>query len=471
MLYSNDEESDSASSSSNYYPHSRGKGGRGLGKGYNVNSYNNNDSTDRSRTTNTEKKSEAMTEKSTILPKHLNVPYRGLIDQLIFAPRPNRADLTHICFHHLRHNRLAEARKYHAAVSEHMDEQQDVVDDGELRLQIDYIAAYLDLFGDGHTATLSGTHEYAVARRIADKYQDYPILHWRTKFTEIRELFEHATPLTTDGLTQEVLAHGSAEAGGIVQQGGGLHIASARLELDVKGNSLAIAWHPGKVCTEVSKQVLVYYYAMDIEVIFSRDPFANQNRISPHLLVNRPTVESTISLPAPASNTALTTHDTAPYALTVNIPQHLTGTPLVVQLRDPASDLECTRTYLGSSALVVHALQQEGSLRVYEKISRSADAGVHADKRARTESGSPAPTHDLFQPLGGCYVKVFCKSGSGVAFYKDGYTDVAGYFNYVALVGSENQIPSITAFALLVLASNKGAVKLMVPLLLLSLSL
>jgi hypothetical protein len=316
------------------------------------------------------------------------------------------------------------------------------------------------LFGEGYTATPSGTQDFAVARRITDKYQNYPILHWRNKFDEIRKRFESAKPLTIDGITKQVLAHG-AEAGGIVQQGGGLHIESARLELDVKGNSLEIAWHPGKACTDASKQVLVYYYAMDIEVIFSRDPFANQNRISPHLLVNRPTVENLIELPAPV-HLAASTHDAAPYALTVNIPQHLIGTPLVVQVRDPASDLECTRTYLGSSALVAHAIQQEGSLRVYEKIS-AIEAGVHADKRARTESGSPAsPSHDMFQPLGGCYVKVFCKSSSGVVFYKDGYTDVAGYFDYVARVDSENQIPSITAFAILVLASNKGAVKLLV---------
>eukprot|EP00026_Physarum_polycephalum_P000988 Phypoly_transcript_00989.p1 GENE.Phypoly_transcript_00989~~Phypoly_transcript_00989.p1 ORF type:complete len:1232 (+),score=279.53 Phypoly_transcript_00989:210-3698(+) len=442
----------SSSSSNSYY--GRGKGGKGLGKGsYYNNSNANNDQ---------KKKKEEVTEKSAILPSPLQIPYRALIDQLLFAQRPTRADLAHICFYHLRANRLAEARRYYAAVQEHMDDAQDIPDAGELRLQVDYIAAYLDLFGDGHHAgTPSGTQDFAVARRIVEKYQNYPILHWRNMFDEIRKRFESAAPLTIDSITQQVLAHGSAETGGIVQQGGGLQIASARLELDVKGNSLAIAWHPGKACADTSKQVLVYYYAMDIEVIFSRDPFANQNRISPHLLVNRPTVESTIELPAPAAQPAATSHDAAPYALIVNIPHHLAGTPLVVQVRDPASDLECTRTYLGSSALVAHAVQQDGTLRVYEKIS-AADAGVPAAKRARTESGPASPAQDLFQPLGGCYVKVFCKSSSGVVFYKDGYTDVAGYFDYVARVDSENQVPSISAFAILVLASNKGAVKLLV---------
>ena len=57
------------------------------------------------------------------------------------------------------------------------------------------------------------------------------------------------------------------------------------------------------------------------------------------------------------------------------------------------------------------------------------------------------------------YVKVFSKEKSGQSsFYKDGYTDVRGKFDYVSL--TTNQLDKVESFALLVTHDSLGAVVL-----------
>lgn len=103
-------------------------------------------------------------------------------------------------------------------------------------------------------------------------------------------------------------------------------------------------------------------------------------------------------------------------------------------------------------------------MQVYEKVVQSDDDVVkRADKRPRHEAQPAATASELFRPLGGCYIKVFrITTSKEVQFYKDGYTDVAGRFDYVARSGEDNLLETTVSFAILVLAPNKGAVKLLV---------
>src|SRR5262249_21721100 len=59
-------------------------------------------------------------------------------------------------------------------------------------------------------------------------------------------------------------------------------------------------------------------------------------------------------------------------------------------------------------------------------------------------------------PLPSAYVKVYARSGGGaVAFYKDGYTDIAGRFDYATL--STDDLDRVERFAILVVADDAGA--------------
>jgi hypothetical protein len=55
------------------------------------------------------------------------------------------------------------------------------------------------------------------------------------------------------------------------------------------------------------------------------------------------------------------------------------------------------------------------------------------------------------------YVKVYSKMQDGaVRFYKDGYTDLRGRFDYASL--STNEIDGVSRFAVLVMSDSEGAI-------------
>ena len=59
--------------------------------------------------------------------------------------------------------------------------------------------------------------------------------------------------------------------------------------------------------------------------------------------------------------------------------------------------------------------------------------------------------------LSGVYVKAYAKMKDGsTRFYKDGYTDLRGRFDYASL--STNELDNVDRFALLVMSDNQGAV-------------
>ena len=61
------------------------------------------------------------------------------------------------------------------------------------------------------------------------------------------------------------------------------------------------------------------------------------------------------------------------------------------------------------------------------------------------------------QPLAKVYVKVYARMQDGqVKFYKDGYTDLRGRFDYTSL--STNELDSVAQFSLLILSDEHGAV-------------
>ena len=60
------------------------------------------------------------------------------------------------------------------------------------------------------------------------------------------------------------------------------------------------------------------------------------------------------------------------------------------------------------------------------------------------------------RPLSATYVKVYArKHGGAVTFYKDGYTDLRGWFDYATL--STNDLDHVERFAILVCSDQAGA--------------
>jgi hypothetical protein len=61
------------------------------------------------------------------------------------------------------------------------------------------------------------------------------------------------------------------------------------------------------------------------------------------------------------------------------------------------------------------------------------------------------------KPLSKVYVKVYARMrGGSVRFYKDGYTDLRGRFDYTSL--NTNDLDHVERFSLLILSDEHGAV-------------
>jgi len=60
------------------------------------------------------------------------------------------------------------------------------------------------------------------------------------------------------------------------------------------------------------------------------------------------------------------------------------------------------------------------------------------------------------QPLSKVYVKVYAKTPQGAKFFKDGYTDLRGKFDYTSL--NTDDIGAVSQFAVLVMSEEHGAV-------------
>ena len=90
----------------------------------------------------------------------------------------------------------------------------------------------------------------AEARRVAERYLDYPVLHWRQLFTE---------------LTRQ-LAELDAEEPGTAPQ------ASASLACELQGRELSI-----DACR--CGELVVRLFRIDLEMLFSRQPFLAQAKV------------------------------------------------------------------------------------------------------------------------------------------------------------------------------------------------
>jgi hypothetical protein len=151
---------------------------------------------------------------------------------------------------------------------------------------------------------------------------------------------------------------------------------------------------------------------MDLELLFSRQPFVGAD--TGRFAFIEPAWSQDVLLPRDG-------------ATRLAIPDALRASNLVVEV--VAGALRKTTARFAHD-LAVHVATSYGQVRVV---------------RASTRAALPA-----------AYVKVYARAAGGaVAFYKDGYTDLAGRFDYATL--STDDLDRVERFAILVVADDAGA--------------
>jgi hypothetical protein len=255
------------------------------------------------------------------------------------------------------------------------------------KMQYDYCAAYLDFFRE----------DAAHARSVALKYANHPVDKWRNLFVSISNQLDEA-----EGKANKVV-----DADNRDQKQGNLAATEPAFELTVEGKNLNLSW-------QNLESVTVNYYEMDVELLFSRNPFVQGSGGQFNSI--RPNASKVLQLPKGQSKGAFPI-DPAFEKKNVLVEVVAAGKSRSAAYYANAMDVKWTENY--------------GQVKV-------ADAGL--------------------KPLSKVYVKVYAKLADGtVKFHKDGYTDLRGRFDYASVSTPERQ--PITKFAVLVLGDAGATIR------------
>jgi len=244
----------------------------------------------------------------------------------------------------------------------------------------------------GIAACLTG--ELPRAREIATRWRDHPVDRWRHKFAALAALLDEidgAAPIMVDPRSRD-------------QQQAELAARQPAFDLTVDRDGVVV--HSQNV-----DALELRFFEMDIELLFSRQPFVGSD-VSRFSFIE-PGHREALARPAPEARVAW--------------PAPLRGKNVVVEAVGAGRRLAKVHYANDFTTNLAH---QYGQLRV----QRASD----------------------LRGLAATYVKVYArKRGGAVAFYKDGYTDLRGWFDYASL--STTELDSVERFAILVCSDHAGA--------------
>lgn len=304
--------------------------------------------------------------------------YQSFMRKLSYQPGIGDADLLATVYYLLLQDRVSEAMSFFPKI-----------DPTKLhtRLQYDYAQVYLDFYAGktGH------------ARDIAAKYAEYPVPRWQKRFgnalSQLDEI-EGKAATVTDEKDREQTHQGLADT-------------SPSLDFEIESRRVKLRYRNLTTCT-------VNYYPMEIELLFSSNPFV-KDRTGDFAFI-RPNETAGIGLPA-----GETRYD-------FELPEKFHNANLMVEI--VAEGIRKSRAYY-ANALDVRMVENYGRLTVTD-----------------AETGEPLPRS---------YVKIYARMNDGaVGFFKDGYTDLRGRFDYASL--STDELDRVERLAVLVMNDEFGAV-------------
>ncbi len=276
----------------------------------------------------------------------------------------------------------------------------------ESKIQYDCFAAYLNM--------LQGRFDEADA--LAKKYAAYPNPRWKDWFVQVGAQIAERKAIQA-GKTADVVSTQDWKtdpanrllSNAREQQNTNESAGLPALELIQDGERIVVRHRN-------LERIDVKFYLVDIELLFSRSPFAQQDGGRVRMI--EPNLVDAIKIEKSAGATEAT----------IAIPEKLKNKNIVVEVTGGG----LTRNLvLYANSLVVNHSPNLGRLQVLTKQG--------------------------LQPLEGAYVKVYSRDAAGqTKFYKDGYTDLRGQFDYASL--STNDLDGTQRFSLLILDPAHGTI-------------
>ncbi len=233
------------------------------------------------------------------------------------------------------------------------------------------------------------------AKEIAARYAEYPVDKWRQSFAEVaKQVAEvEGAAARPDQTTRE------DQLERLSSQEPFLDLSASGRELSLRHRNL--------------KMVTVNYYEMDLEFLFSSRPFVSAD--SGGFSYIRPNLVETKELPADGA------------VLGFGVPAAFASKNVLVEVSGGGK----------TSSVAVYANRLD--LRLTENYGRL---------ELRHEDGG--------KPVGRAYVKVYARMNDGsTRFFKDGYTDLRGVFDYSSL--STDELDRVERLSLLVMSESDGS--------------
>jgi hypothetical protein len=235
------------------------------------------------------------------------------------------------------------------------------------------------------------------ARKLAEARADEGVSRWQNRFAQLLTQLDElsgGTPAAADQQSRD-------------QTQGVLAATEPALEMQVEAGRIRLDYRNLKGCT-------LNFYPMDIELLFSRSPFLQDGAAQFSFI--RPVLTQSVELPAGKE------------MLAIDLPKEFHARNVMVEAL--AAGLRKTQAYYANT-LKVQLIEAYGQLSVIQAETR--------------------------KPVPGAYVKVYMKTKAGeVKFFKDGYTDLRGRFDYASL--NTNELDNSERLAVLILSPDLGAV-------------
>ena len=333
--------------------------------------------------------------KAVILNDGLFVQYQKLMNVIAHQRSIDNDQQLAVCYYMLLQNRIEEALAWFGQVD---------ATKMATKMQYDYFAAHLGFYrGD-----------YDQAAQLAGKYAEYPVLMWKDLFAQVGDHVRQRKALQAG---QDITSVTSLEGNSNRQQRMLTDGREAKqTEAAAETPTLDLANLDGNLSIEYRNltDLKVNYYLMDIELLFSRNPFVA--RSGDAVPVIEPNLSEQLAL------------ENAIGSRRLDLPAQLKNRNLLVEVTSRGISRS---TVITANSLAVTVVEPFGRVQVLSAQGRS--------------------------PLERAYVKVYARHKDGsIKFYKDGYTDLRGQFDYATL--STSALDTVDRFAILVLHESQGAV-------------
>ena len=162
-------------------------------------------------------------------------------------------------------------------------------------------------------------------------------------------------------------------------------------------------------------EITVKYYLIDIEILFSRSPFVKKTKVD-FGLVKPQKIDIIKVQNEPKENKHV-----------LKIPKELENKNFYIEV---ISGKKKEKEIYNSSLLKYSIIESIGEIKVM--------------------------TPEL-KPLSQVYVKCFCETNNGsIKFYKDGFTDLRGKFDYISL--NNNLIDDVKMFSIIIISKEYGSI-------------